>query len=101
MKLLCVSSDRSQLEWLLKRLLRCRIPCAVCKQGDDSELGIWIQRDTDFPLALNIFADRDRTVLAPAQESRPKRPEPATEETWRQAEDSVELVVGECAAAAA
>jgi hypothetical protein len=101
MKLLCVSSDRSQLVWLLKRLLCCRIPCAVCKGETDAELSVWIQQDLDFPLALKIFADRDRELHIPQQESSIKLPAPLAEERCSGPDIAAVIATGQCAAMAA
>jgi hypothetical protein len=60
MKLLCASSDLGELQGLLKRLLRIGIPCAVCKDSNRSQLGVWIQQDEDFPLALKISVEREK-----------------------------------------
>ncbi len=60
MKLLCASSDLGELERLVKRLVCIGIPCAVCKDSIDSQLSVWIQQDSDFPLALKIFVERDK-----------------------------------------
>ena len=47
-----------ELTELLKRLLRVGIPCALCKDSGNSQLSVWIQQDTDFPLALKMFGER-------------------------------------------
>ncbi len=60
MKQLCSSSDLRELTELVKRLVSLAIPCAVCKDSGDSRLSVWVQQDRDFPLALKIFADRDK-----------------------------------------
>ena len=60
MKLLCASSDLGELKGLVKRLVRIGIPCAVCKDSVVSQLSVWIQQDSDFPLALKIFVERDK-----------------------------------------
>ena len=58
MKLLCSSSDLRELEGLVKRLVCVGIPCGVGKDSSTSQLSVWIQQDSDFPLALRIFASR-------------------------------------------
>jgi hypothetical protein len=60
MKLLCSSSDLGELRGLVKRLVHIGIPCAVCKDSIASQLSVWIQQDSDFPLALKIFVERDK-----------------------------------------
>jgi hypothetical protein len=60
MKLLCASSDLGELGRLVKRLVRIGIPCAVCKDSVNSQLSVWVQQDSDFPLALKIFVERDK-----------------------------------------
>jgi len=65
MKLLCSSTDLRELTWLVKRLVRVRIPCAVCKDSGNSHLSVWIQQDVDFPLAFRIFVNRERPRSVP------------------------------------
>lgn len=58
MKLLCLSWEFGEVEGLVKRLVCVGIPCGVSKDSGNSQLGVWIQQDEDFPLALRIFANR-------------------------------------------
>lgn len=58
MKLLCSSSDLRELEGLIKRLVCVGIRCAVSKDSSSSYLSVWVQQDSDFPLALRIFTSR-------------------------------------------
>jgi hypothetical protein len=60
MKLLCASSDLGELKGLVKRLVRMGIPCAVCKDSISPQLSVWIQQDSNFPMALKIFVERDK-----------------------------------------
>jgi hypothetical protein len=60
MKLLCASSDLGELKGLVKRLVHIGIPCAVCKDSISSQLSVWIQQDSNFPMALKIFVERDK-----------------------------------------
>lgn len=55
---MCSSSDLRELEGLVKRLVCVGIPCGVGKDPSTSHLSVWIQQDSDFPLALRIFASR-------------------------------------------
>ncbi len=59
MKLLFSSSDSREVERTLKRLLWARIPCAVGRDPVNSYLAVWIQQESDFPRALNIFVNRN------------------------------------------
>ncbi len=65
MRLLCSSSDLRELTDLVKRLLRHRIPCGVCRDTVNCQLSVWVQQDSNFPQALKIFADRDRPRALP------------------------------------
>ena len=80
MKLLCASSDLGELKGLVKRLVRIGIPCAVCKDSVDSQLSVWIQQDSDFPLALKMFVERDKPRPLPHWASLLDLAVPATED---------------------
>src|SRR5215475_7974955 len=55
------SSDLRGHTELIKRLLDRRIPCAVIKQSDNAPLSVWIQHDSNFPQAVGVLADQNRT----------------------------------------
>ena len=59
MKLLISSADLDDLERVVKRLIWACIPCAVCKDPRSSHLRVWIQQDSDFPLALRVVMNRE------------------------------------------
>jgi hypothetical protein len=66
MRELCSSSDLREHTELVKRLLDRGIPCAVFKQPVNSRLTVWIQHDSNYPQAVNVFADQNRArPLAP------------------------------------
>jgi len=81
MKLLCASSDLQELTWLVKRLVHSGIPCGVCRDSSNSHLSVWIQQDGDFPLALRIFARRDRPRRLPHWAELLDAPVPATKQS--------------------
>ena len=81
MKLLCASSDLGELKGLVKRLVRIGIPCAVCKDSVVSQLSVWIQQDSDFPLALKLFVERDKPRPLPQWASLLDLAVPASEES--------------------
>lgn len=56
MKLLHLSSDLREITRSVKRLLRMRVRCAVCEYSN-SQVGVWVQHDTDFLRASKIIAD--------------------------------------------
>ncbi len=97
MKLLCASSDLGELKGLVKRMVCIGIPCAVCKDSIDSQLSLWIQRDSDFPLALKIFVERDKprplphwaSLLDLAMPATKDSAAPATEEHAVPASDGI------------
>ncbi len=80
MKLLCASSDLGELKGLVKRLVGIGIPCAVCKDSSNSQLGVWIQQDSDLPLALKVFVERDKPRPLPPWASLLELAVPATED---------------------
>ncbi len=65
MRLLVSSGDLRELERVLKRLLWARIPCAVGREKANAHLGIWIQQESDFHRALDIFLNRDKPRPVP------------------------------------
>ena len=89
MKLLCASSDLGELKGLVKRLVRIGIPCAVCKDSIDSQLSVWIQQDSDFPLALKMFVERDNPRPLPHWASLLDLAVPATGERAVPATDGI------------
>jgi hypothetical protein len=89
MKLLCASSDLGELKGLVKRLVRIGIPCAVCKDSISSQLSVWIQQDSDFPLALKMFVERDKPRPLPHWASLLDLAVPATEERAVPATDGI------------
>ncbi len=80
MRVLCSSSDLSELTELVKRLLSLGIPCAVCKDGGNSQLTVWIQQDDDFPLALKIYVERKAPRPLPPWASLLDAPAPVAKE---------------------
>ena len=91
MKLLCASSDFDELKGLVKRLVRIGIPCAVCQDSIDSQLSVWIQQDSDFPLALKIFVERDKPRPLPHWASLLDLAVPVTEDSALPATEEVGL----------
>ena len=79
MKLLCSSSDLRELEGLIKRLVCVGIRCAVSKDSGDSHHSVWVQQDSDFPLALRIFTNRSTPRPVPHWASLLDVPLPAVE----------------------
>jgi hypothetical protein len=61
MRELHTSSDLRGHTELIKRLLDRGIPCAVIKNSDNAPLSVWIQHDSNFPQAVAILADQNRT----------------------------------------
>jgi len=58
------SSDHRQQIDLVKRLLDRRIPCGVNRSGK-SKLSVWIQHESNFPHAVTVFAEQNRTRPVP------------------------------------
>jgi hypothetical protein len=65
MKLLLSSPDLGDLARIVRKLVWSSIPCAVCKDQGPSPFSLWIQQDTDFPLALRLAAGRDKPRSLP------------------------------------
>ncbi len=65
MKLLLLSSDVREVAELVDQLLPVGIRCAVRRNGN-SQVGLWILQDTDFPRALKIVTARGATRPLPA-----------------------------------
>ena len=81
MRVLCTSSDIRELTGLVKRLVWVGIRCAVCKESIDSRLSVWIQQDSDFPVALKILVERDKPRPLPHWASALDLPVSATEDS--------------------
>jgi len=81
MKQLCSSSDLRELTELVKRLVCLGIPCAVCKDGGNNLVSVWIQQDNDFPLALKMYVERKAPRPVPAWAYLIEVPVPAAEDS--------------------
>ncbi len=57
MKLLCLSSDLRDVAELVEALLRIGIRCAV-HEYSNSQVGVWVQQDTDLSRGLQVTTDR-------------------------------------------
>jgi hypothetical protein len=60
MRELYSSSELREHTELVKRLLDRGIPCAVFKKSGNRRLSVWIQHDSNFPQAVEVFADQNR-----------------------------------------
>lgn len=65
MQLLASSTDFEDLALLIKRMVRAHIPSAVSKDPGNGQLGIWVQQDCDFPLALRVASTPPRQRRLP------------------------------------
>jgi hypothetical protein len=65
MRVLYSSSNLREHAELIKRLLDRGIPCAVFKKSRNSQPSVWIQHDSNFPQAVEVFADQNRTRPLP------------------------------------
>jgi hypothetical protein len=66
MRVLYSSSNLREHTELIKRLLDRAIPCAVIKKSGNCQLSVWIQHDSNYPQAVEVFADQNRgRPLAP------------------------------------
>jgi hypothetical protein len=65
MKVLYSSSNIREHTELVKRLLDRAIPCAVLKKSGNSQPSVWIQHDSNFPQAVEVFADQNRARPLP------------------------------------
>jgi hypothetical protein len=65
MKLLTSSADLADLTLVVKWLISAGIPCAVCKEQGNHDLGVWIQRDADLPMALGVASSRPGRARLP------------------------------------
>ena len=102
MRVLCTSSDIRELTGLVKRLVWVGIRCAVCKESIDSRLSVWIQQDSDFPVALKILVERDKPRPLPHWASALDLPVSATVDFASTATEGFSFLATEgCALAAA
>jgi hypothetical protein len=72
MKMLLASNDLSMVQPVAKRLVAWGIPIALQKAADlSSYLEVWIQRDSDFPLARALLPTMALSPATPQSAPRP------------------------------
>ena len=60
MRVLYSSANLREHTELIKRLLDRAITCAVIKKSGNCQLSVWIQHDSNYPQAVEVFAGQNR-----------------------------------------